>query len=101
MARLELLILLAAEREIQSIYQHLEERREGLGHQWLNVMERALQWLQDHPEIAPLFLRGYRRLLIRSYHLGISYKIDGRRIVIADVLDLRQDPSAIRRRLRE
>ena len=99
MARPELIILLAAEQGIQSIFELLEERRDGLGNEFLSAMGQAFRRLEEQPEIGPQFTRGYRRLLLRAYHLGIFYRIEGRRLVVAHVLDLRQDPMTILRLL--
>lgn len=99
MARAELVVLLAAEREIQLVFEDLEERREGSGNELLKVLGRTFERLQEHPESAPLSFRGYRRMLLRAYYRGIFYRVEGRRVVIADLIDLRQDPATIQRRL--
>ncbi len=99
MPRLELVVLLAAEREILGLYQALEEHRPGLGANFIEVIETAFERLKSHPEHAPAYRRGYRRLLIRPYHLGLFYRLEGRRIVVVDLLDLRQEPASILRRL--
>ncbi len=56
--------------------------------------------LRAFPEIAPLFHGTYRRLLVHGFPYGIFYTIEGRRIIIAGVMNLRQDPNSIRKNLR-
>lgn len=55
--------------------------------------------LRTFPEIAPIFHRSYRRLLLPHFPYGIFYTLESGRIIIAAITDLRQDPDAIRRRL--
>ncbi len=62
--------------------------------------DAAFGQLRTFPQIAPLFHESYRRLLVHGYPYGIFYSIEGSRIIVAGVMDLRQDPEAIRRRLR-
>jgi hypothetical protein len=46
-----------------------------------------------------MFREPYRRLLVHGFPYGIFYTIEGHRIIISGVMDLRQDPSKIRQRL--
>ena len=62
-------------------------------------LDVAFGRLRDFPEIAPSFHNGYRRLLVHGFPYGVFYTIEGRRIVVAGVMDLRQDPTSIRKRL--
>jgi hypothetical protein len=62
-------------------------------------LDWALGQLRDFPEIAPIFHGSYRRLLVQGFPYGVFYTIEGRRIIIAGVLDLRQDPKIVRQRL--
>jgi hypothetical protein len=59
----------------------------------------ALLRTVELPESAPVYAGEFRRLLVRKFDHGIFYRIHGARIVVTAVLDLRQDPTTIRRRL--
>ena len=63
-------------------------------------LDLAFGQLRTFPEIAPAFHESYRRLLVHGFPYGIFYMIEGRRIIVSGVMDLRQDPDIIRRRLR-
>ena len=65
----------------------------------MRQLEAALTLLRKHPEIAPVYSRAYRRMLIREFPYGVFYQAQPTRIVVAAVMDLRQDPQTIRRRL--
>jgi plasmid stabilization system protein ParE len=41
----------------------------------------------------------YRRLLVRDFPYGIFYQAQANRIVVVAIMDRRQDPKSIRRKL--
>ena len=62
-------------------------------------LDLAFGRLRAFPEIAPVFHEPYRRLLVHGFPYGIFYTIEGKRIIVSGVMDLRQDPNSIRQRL--
>ena len=63
-------------------------------------LKAAANWvIVELPESAAIYAGEFRRLLVRRFDHGIFYRIHGTRIVVTAVLDLRQDPTTIRRRL--
>src|SRR3954463_8339883 len=97
---MELVFLLAADREIQSAYEFYEHSGEGRGTLFLLHMDAVLTHLRSFPEIGPRYSGPYRRLLIPRFPFGIFYTVEPARIIVCGVLDLRQHPKAIARRLR-
>ena len=65
----------------------------------MRQLDAALSLLRRHPEIAPVYSGPYRRMLIRDFPYGIFYQAQPTRIVVAAIMDLRQDPQTIRRKL--
>jgi hypothetical protein len=64
--------------------------------------DKALGILRVFPEAAPVnFGQRIRRLVVTKTHLGIFYSITGNRVLVIAVLDLRQSPHAIQKRLDE
>jgi plasmid stabilization system protein ParE len=96
---LELILLAAAEVTLQEIYGYLEELGTGTGDRFLNALETALTQIRTFPRSGSSFHQRYRRVLISGYRYGIIYSIEGRRIVVTRIVDLRQDPETIRRNL--
>lgn len=63
-------------------------------------VDKALGILRAFPEAGALnFGERIRRLVVTKTHLGIFYSISGRRVIVSAVLDLRQSPRAIEKRL--
>jgi len=76
-----------------------EEILPGLGDRFEAEVRASLFRTVELPESAPVYAGEFRRLLVRKFDHGIFYRIQGTRIVVTAVLDLRQDPTTIRRRM--
>ncbi|MBB5033850.1 hypothetical protein [Prosthecobacter vanneervenii] len=64
-------------------------------------MLSSIRLLEVFPEIGPVVYRGnIRRVLVFRRHFGLFYVVEDRGIILHALLDLRQDPQSIMRRLR-
>src|SRR5436309_14484805 len=95
----ELIFLLSAEIDIQRAYEFYESYQSGRGLVFVQHLDVAFAHLRTFPEIGPICYGSYRRLLVPDFPFGIFYMLEDTRIVVAGVVDLRQDPEAIARRL--
>ena len=95
----ELVFLFSADADIQSAYTFCESLQPGRGDVFMRQLDVALGHLRRFPEIAPFFQGPYRRLLIGGFPYGVFYAIEGNRIIVSAVMDLRQNPEIIRKRL--
>ena len=96
---IELIFLLQADLDIQTAYNRFEEIQDGRGEVFMRQLDTALTLLRTHPEIAPVYAGPYRRMLLRDFPHGIFYQAQPGRIVVVAIMDLRQDPKSIRRKL--
>ena len=96
---MEVIFLRGAETDLLEAWIRYEEIFPGLGDRFEAQVRVALLQIAELPESAPVYAGEFRRLLVRRFEHGIFYRIDGARIVVTAVLDLRQDPTTIRRRL--
>jgi plasmid stabilization system protein ParE len=94
----EVVVLLGAEIQTQEFFAAYEDSREGKGVEFLATIEAAFDVLREFPEAAPHYAHGYRRWVLVKYQKGIFYRVEGQRVMVADVLDLRQNPEVIRQR---
>lgn len=92
-------LLRGAEADLLEAYVWLEEQRPGLGERFYRTVDFALERLRQHPEMAPVYRGAYRRLVLRPFGFGVFYTIAGDRLMVGAILDLRQNPEAITRRL--
>lgn len=72
---------------------------ERYGDIFYDAVDRAIGQLRRFPESGPIYEDPVRRLVIHGTPLGLFYGLHGRRIAIVAILDLRQDPESIVRRL--
>ena len=105
---LEVMWTAGAERDLLELHQRLlsvfDDEAEIVSRVLEHPLESSLRLIQAHPEIAPR-VRGVRRvrrrLLGPKSRYGLFYVVEKRGIVIHALLDLRQNPEAIWKRLRE
>jgi plasmid stabilization system protein ParE len=90
---------LGADADLQEIYETLGEPQ---ANEFLLRLDAALTLLRIFPEQGPVYSANHRRLLVgRQRFHGLYYSIEGRRIVISAIVDLRQDPEKIAQILKE
>lgn len=85
-------LLIEAQLDYFKAYERYGERFDG-------PCEQSLELLRNHHLIGRVFRRHYRRLLIPKTPFGIFYTVEGERVMVGAILDLRQDPRAILKRL--
>lgn len=89
---LEIELLLGAEIEFLAIY----GRR---GEPFYEVFDDCLGRICQLPESGSIYLAPFRRLLIPHSPFGIFYVVEGGRIFVHAVIDLRRSPNRIVERL--
>ena len=97
---LEVVWTRGAEADLQSIYERLEESSAGTGDRFLELISAAIELLRQFPEMAAVFEKPFRRLVVRDGRHGLFYTIEARGIILHAVADLRGDPEDLRRRFR-
>jgi hypothetical protein len=66
---------------------------------FLEVVNQAISLLQEFPHLGSVYARPFRRFLLRDRVTGLFYTLEGRRLFVHALPDLRQDPELLRRRL--
>jgi plasmid stabilization system protein ParE len=91
---------LGAEADIQYLYERLDEWDEGAGDRFYDEVLTAVRMLEAFPHIGPVVHYGkVRRVLVYNRYYGLFYVVEGDRIILHALLDLRQDPKTLKRRL--
>lgn len=63
----ELIIAPEAKQDLIDTYGWYEERRVGLGEEFLGCVDACIETLRRHPERAPRFYQNYRRAVVRRF----------------------------------
>lgn len=92
--------LSGADADLQQAFNQFEDYHEGLGVEFMIAVDAYLARLAIFPESAPTYLEKVRRQVMQGYPYGIFYQPHPTRILVVAILDLRQDPQKIRRRLK-
>jgi len=91
--------LSGADADLQGAINGFEDYREGFGIEFMAAVDAYLTRLAAFPESAPAYTERVRRQVMRGFPYGIFYQPYPTRILVVAILDLRQDPEAIQRRL--
>lgn len=75
-----------------------EQRRAGLGFDFLAEVERSIARMREYPEAGRPIRGGTRRRLLRRFPYGLLYRLDADEIVIVAVMHLRRRPDYWRNR---
>lgn len=95
---MDLIFLLNAEVDIQTAFNQFEDQQEVRGVLFMQHLDAAFTHLRHQPQMGPPCKTPYRRLLVSKFLYGVFYEAQATRIIAA-IVDLRQSPRAIHRRL--
>ena len=95
----EVVLLAGAEADSLDIFTRLEARNPDAADGFFLRLNECLAQVALHPESAPLFDGKFRRLVMRGFPFGIFFTVESNRTFVQAILDLRQDPEQLRRRL--
>ena len=89
-----------AENDLLQIFAELEEYGGGAGVRFVGKLDFTLDNLRVHSEMAPMFEKPVRRLVIGSTGYGLFYSVEARGIIVHALVHLSRDPRRIRERIR-
>jgi len=94
----ELVIAPEAEQDIDEAYGWYEERRVGLGEEFLGCFDACIQTICRMPEMHTTVHENYRRGLVRRFPCGV-FEYAGATVTVYCVFHTSRDPEKWRRRL--
>ncbi len=72
-----------------------EEQRHGLGLEFLDCVEAAIETILQMPKLYAKHHAEFRRVLIRRFPFSIFYTLEQDEIIVHAVFDNRQDPARL------
>jgi plasmid stabilization system protein ParE len=91
-------VRLAAAADVAEAYRWYEERRIGLGEEFLAAVDAAVGSAADNPQLYPVVHRDTRRVLLRRFPYGLYYRVLATRIVVVACFHAKRAPTAWRKR---
>ena len=83
-----------AELDIDEQFNYYEEKREGLGHDYLLCIEEALDKLQRNPLFYRKIYKELRRIPIRRFPYRIFYFVQSNNVIVTAVFHARKAPTS-------
>ncbi len=94
----ELIIKPKAEEDLSETFEWYEERRKGLGYDFLLQVEAGLRFIEN-PLAFPKKYEGARRHLVRRFPYTIIYRVEDSKVVVLGVIYGGRDPKWIKKRI--
>ena len=87
-------VLPEAAAELQSAAMWYEEKRPGLGVEFVAIVDQALQSVLEHPEACPLWRpdRPYRKHPLKRFPYVVFFRIDSETVVIVAAAHAKRRP---------
>ncbi|MFH1114604.1 MAG: type II toxin-antitoxin system RelE/ParE family toxin [Pseudomonadota bacterium] len=95
----ELILAPEAEQDIAETYAWYEERRIGLGEEFLSCVEACAEAIRRTPDMHPVVHETYRRALVRRFPYAILYEHSEGTVTVYCVFHTSRDPNKWRRGL--
>lgn len=89
----KLILRQEAERDLAEARKWYNEMVPGLGSDFLAVVERALESIQENPARFPIIHREVRRALLSRFPYGIFFFLEKERVVVLGVIHTARDPA--------
>jgi toxin ParE1/3/4 len=83
-----------AEFDVDEAFEYYEEKREGLGHDFLLCVEEALGKLQRNPFIYREIFKDLRRVPIQRFPYRVFYLVQNNNVIVTAVFHARKDPTS-------
>ena len=88
----------AAQHELEAAAAWYEDRRRGLGEEFLKEIEEAIERSADHPERHPIVFSDVRRAVLRRFPYAVYFRQRDLALVVLAVFHGRRDPLVWKRR---
>ena len=95
----KLIIRPEAEEDLASAFLWYENRRRGLGYDFLLQVEAGLKFIERTPAIYAVGYKETRTHFIKRFPYKIIYLIDGERVIVLAVLHGKRNPHLIKKRM--
>jgi len=95
----ELIVKPEAEKDLFETFEWYEERRKGLGYDFLLQVETGLRFIEKNPLAFPKKYKGTRRHLIKRFPYTIIYHVEDAKVIVFGVIYGGRDPKWIKKRI--
>ncbi len=90
-----------AEDDLKKAFSWYEEKRKGLGYDFMSHVDSGLSFIEKNPEMFPPEFKETRRHLIKKFPYKIVYLIKKENIIVLAVVHGKRDPKLIKKRIKD
>jgi plasmid stabilization system protein ParE len=88
-----------AEDDLKEAFSWYEDKRVGLGHDFLLQVNAGLNFIMRNPEIHPIEYKRARKHIIKRFPYKIIYFIEEEKIIVLAVLHAKRRPGLLKKRI--
>ena len=93
-----LIIKPEAEADLKEAYSWYEDKRTGLGYDFVLQVDAGLNFIARNPNIHPIEYKGTRKHLVKRFPYKIIYLVQNEQIIVLAVIHGRRSPALIKKR---
>ena len=87
-----------AEDDLKEAYSWYEDKRTGLGYDFLLQVDAGLNFIARNPNIHPIEYKETRKHLVKRFPYKIIYLVEKEKIIVLAVVHGRRSPALIKKR---
>ncbi|MDI6775669.1 MAG: type II toxin-antitoxin system RelE/ParE family toxin [Syntrophales bacterium] len=97
--RYRVIIRLEAENDLKEAFSWYEDKRQGLGYDFLLQVDAGLRFIERNPKICPAEYKETRKYLIKRFPYKIIYLLEEERITVLAVIHGKRSPNLTKKRI--
>ena len=96
----EIIIRPEAESDLNEAFSWYEDKRQGLGYDFLLQVDAGLRFIERNPEIFSPEYRGTRKFFIKRFPYKIIYTVEKEKIIVLGVIHGKRGPNFLKNRIK-
>lgn len=88
-----------AEDDLKGAFSWYEDKRTGLGYDFLLQVDAGINFINRNPAIHPTEYKETRKHLIKRFPYKIIYLVEGNKIIVLAVIHGKRSPELIKKRI--
>ncbi len=95
----QIIIRPETENDLKEIFIWYEDKRVGLGHDFLLQVDAGLRFIERNPVLRPIEYKDTRKHLIKRFPYKIIYLLEKEKVIILGVIHGKRSPALMRERI--
>lgn len=87
------------ENDLKEAFSWYEDKRVGLGYDFLLQVDAGIRFIARNPETYPSEYKGTRKYLVKRFPYKIIYLVERERIIVLAVIHSKRSPDLIKKRI--